>query len=74
LLQGDSNIEYFHRFANGKKRKNMIFQIEKGDEILLLEKEILTHATDYNKTMFGHAEKPIFSIDPDCWSQEERVT
>jgi hypothetical protein len=30
LLQGDNNTEYFHRFANGKKRKNMIFQIDRG--------------------------------------------
>jgi hypothetical protein len=25
FLQGDNSTEYFHRFANGKKRKNMIF-------------------------------------------------
>jgi 4-hydroxyphenylpyruvate dioxygenase-like putative hemolysin len=68
LLQGDNNTEYFHRFANGKKRKNMIFQIERGDEILHSEKEILAHASDYYKNLFGHAEKPLFSLDPECWT------
>jgi hypothetical protein len=65
LLQGDNNTEYFHRFANGKKRKNMIFQIERGDEILHSEKEILAHASDYYRNLFGRAEKPIFSLDPE---------
>jgi hypothetical protein len=30
LLQGDSNTEFFHRYENGKKRKNLIFNMEKG--------------------------------------------
>jgi hypothetical protein len=38
LLKGDNNTEYFHRVANGKKRKNMIFQIERGEELLQSEK------------------------------------
>jgi hypothetical protein len=46
----------------------MIFQIERGDEILHSEKEILAHASDYYKNLFGHAEKPLFSLDPECWT------
>jgi hypothetical protein len=33
---------------------------------LQTEEKILSHATDYYKTLFGHAEKPHFSLDPDC--------
>ena len=29
LLEGDLNTEFFHRVANGKKRKNTIFSIQK---------------------------------------------
>jgi hypothetical protein len=74
LLKGDNNTEYFHRVANGKKRKNMIFQIERGDELLQSEKDILARASQYYKTLFGHEEKPVFNLDPVCWTQEEKVT
>jgi hypothetical protein len=45
-----------------------------GDEILHSEKEILAHASDYYRNLLGHAEKPIFSLDPECWTQEEKLT
>jgi hypothetical protein len=34
----------------------MIFQIENGNAILQKEEEILSHATDYYKTLFGPSE------------------
>jgi hypothetical protein len=73
LLKGDSNTECFHRYANGKKRKNLIFNMEKGGTTIQGE-EILAHATDYYKNLFGPSEKPLFNLDSDCWTQEERVT
>jgi hypothetical protein len=73
LLKGDSNTEFFHRYANGKKRKNPIYNMEKGDTAIQGE-EILAHATDYCKNLFGPSEKPLFNLDSDCWTQEERVT
>jgi hypothetical protein len=51
----------------------MIFQIENADTILQKE-EILGHAIEYYKTLFGPSEKPLFDLDPDYWSQEEKVT
>jgi uncharacterized protein (DUF2249 family) len=75
LLKGDSNTNFFHRYANGKKRKNLIFNMERGDATIQGE-EILAHATDYYKNLFGPSEKPLFNfnLDSDCWAQEERVT
>lgn len=34
LLQGDSNTKYYHLIANGKHRKQMIFQLEQEDTII----------------------------------------
>jgi hypothetical protein len=52
----------------------MIFQLERGDEILQSEKEILAHASDYCRNLFGHEEKHVFSLGPECWTQGEKVT
>jgi hypothetical protein len=46
----------------------------RGDELLQSEKDILAHASEYYKTLFGHEEKPVFNLDPVCWTQEEKVT
>lgn len=27
-----------------------------------------------NKNLFGPSENPLFSLDPDCWHQNEKVT
>jgi hypothetical protein len=48
--------------------------MEKGDSTLQKEEDILEHATEYYKTLFGPSEKPLFDLDLDCWKQEERIT
>jgi hypothetical protein len=66
LLKGDNNADYFHKKANGKKRKNTIFQLEKEGEIIDKKEDILQHATEYYKSLFGPSESPMFSLDPNC--------
>jgi hypothetical protein len=34
LLKGDNNTTYFHRCANGRKRKNTIISLEDGDQLI----------------------------------------
>jgi hypothetical protein len=63
LLQGDSNTEFFHRTANGKKRKNLIFHLETDNSVLENETEILNHASNYYKNLFGPSDKPLFGLD-----------
>jgi hypothetical protein len=52
----------------------MIFQMDNGDNTLQKEEDILEHAIEYYKTLFGPSEKPLFDLDPDCWKHEEKVT
>jgi hypothetical protein len=73
LLKGDNNTDYFHKKANGKKRRNIIFNLDRDGESLSNDEEMLKHATEYYKTLFGPSDSPTFSLDPDCWDQDEKV-
>jgi hypothetical protein len=73
LLRGDNNTDYFHKKANGKKRRNIIFNLDRDGECLNKDEEMIKHAIEYYKTLFGPSDSPTFSLDPDCWEQEEKV-
>lgn len=45
LLKGDQNTAYYHRIANGRKRKNTIHSFTDGDITIEGTKNLLTHAT-----------------------------
>jgi hypothetical protein len=34
LMKGDNNTKYFHRIANGKKRKQIIYSLNHGDSVI----------------------------------------
>jgi len=53
LLEGDLNTVFFHKMANGKKRKNTIFSIQKNGVDIEETEKILELATDYYKELFG---------------------
>ena len=74
LLEGDLNTGYFHRVANGKKRKNTIFSIQKDGVEIDNTEEILKLATEYYKDLFGHSSNTDIKLDQDCWTSEEKVT
>jgi hypothetical protein len=40
LLEGDTNIKYFHLLANGRHRKMRIFQLQGGDDTINGEDEL----------------------------------
>jgi len=46
LLEGDNNIEFFHRIANGRKRENTIISLMDGDQVIEGEANLLNHATE----------------------------
>jgi hypothetical protein len=73
LLQGDNNTNYFHKKGNGKKRKNIIFNLEKDGERIDKDEDIISHATGYYKELFGPSDSPMSSLDSECWEQEEKV-
>jgi len=47
LLQGDNNTNFFHRIANGKRRKNKILSLINNDVVIEEENLLVEHATDY---------------------------
>jgi hypothetical protein len=53
LLKGDNNTEFFHRVANGKRRKQTIFTLKCGDRIVTGDDNLMAHATEYYKALFG---------------------
>jgi hypothetical protein len=73
LLQGDNNTGYFHKKANGKKREDIIFNLEKDGENIDNDEDMVKHATECYKELFGPSDSLIFSLSPDCWTQEEKI-
>jgi hypothetical protein len=73
LLKGDNNTDYFHKKANGKKRRSIIFNLDRDGECMNKDEEMIKHATEYYKNLFGPSDSPTFSLDPDCWEQDEKV-
>ena len=53
LHEGDNNTEFFHRMANGKKRKNTIISFMDGNDVIEGESNLCNHATEFYKNMYG---------------------
>jgi hypothetical protein len=49
LLEGDNNTAYFHRVANGRRRKNTMYSLKKDDIHIQGTADLLVHATEYYK-------------------------
>ena len=73
LHEGDNNTKFFQRIANGRKRKNTILSLVNNDEVVKGDEALLHHATEYYKTLFGPASGNTFPLDPDLWSENEKV-
>lgn len=74
LLEGDSNTKYFQMIANGKFRKNRIFQMTDGARMLYDEGELKSHITGYYKNLFGPPESTSFTLDEDLRDDIIQVT
>jgi len=53
ILKGDSNTSFFHKCANGRKRKSRITSLEDGERVVSDDEEPRRHITDYYKMLFG---------------------
>jgi len=53
LLNGDMNTKYFHRVANGRKRKNTVLSLEHEGNTIEGDENLLAHATAYYSELFG---------------------
>ena len=73
LLKGDNNTDFFHRVANGRKRKNTIISLLDGDNLIEGDSNLVKHATDFYKTLFGPAPGNMLPLNGDLWDNGEKV-
>jgi mannosylglycoprotein endo-beta-mannosidase len=74
LLEGDLNTSYFHRVANGRKRKNTMFSLNDNDVIIKGTHNLLKHATTYYKNLFGPTVGNLIPFDPNMRKPHEKLT
>lgn len=65
LLKGDNNTSYFHKIANGRRRKSSIITLEKNGTIIEGDSNLLNHATEYYTDLFGPPVEHQIHMDPE---------
>jgi len=73
-LEGDSNTSFFHKCANGRKRKSTIHTLEEGDTVLTEKDELRRHITKYYKKLFDQEEPTNVHLHNDSWSETQKIT
>lgn len=58
---------------NGRRRRNTIFSVNDGDVTIEGTSDLLAHATNLYKTLFGHADGNLCSLDANVWDSSERL-
>lgn len=74
ILKGDNNTEFFHRVANGRRRKNVIFSLQHLGQQIRGTPELLNHATQFYKELFGPAEGFHCHLREDMWVPQEQLS
>lgn len=74
LHKGDYNTEYFHRVANGRKRKNIIFSLQDEGQIVEGDQNLIDHATKYYKNLFGPADSSRLPVSPELFENSTKLT
>jgi hypothetical protein len=74
LLEGDNNTAYFHHVANERRRKNTMYSLKKDDIHIQGTADLLTHATEYYKMLFGPGEGNLMQLADSVWSRQEKLS
>jgi hypothetical protein len=74
LHKGDNNAKFFHMVSNGRKRKNTIMYLKSKEGRIEGEDNLLKHATDYYKCLFGHVAGSDITLHSDLWEDGEKVS
>ena len=73
MLKGDLNIDFYHRVANGRNRKNTIHSFTNGDVVIEGTTNLFANATSYYKELFGLFRGNLFHLSPSTWSENEKL-
>lgn len=74
LLKGDANTDYFHKIANGRKRKASILSLEDDSRLITENEELREHITQYYKQLFRREVDASVHLAEDVWVDDERVS
>jgi mannosylglycoprotein endo-beta-mannosidase len=74
LMQGDNNTSYFHRIANGRRRKAKIISLEKEGVVIEGDNNLLKHATEYYTDLFVPEDDHEVQIDSNIWAEQPQVS
>jgi mannosylglycoprotein endo-beta-mannosidase len=74
LHKGDNNTKFFHMIANGRKRKNTIMYLNSEEGRIKGDENLLKHATEYYKNLFGQGTRNAITLDPDLSEDWEKVS
>lgn len=74
LLKGDCNTKYFHRIANGRRRKNIIFSLVNGEKVIQGTPDLLHHATRFFKELFVMVQGFQCRLREEMWGPDEQLT
>lgn len=67
IHEGGNNTNFFHRVANGRKRSNTIINFVNDGVIVEGDENLLQHAIDYYKNLFGVVNEVSCPINPEMW-------
>jgi hypothetical protein len=67
VLKGDSNTDFFHAFANGRRRKKTIIELETDQGVVKSQEEIMKHVTGFYKNLFGSQPQCNLRLDKNFW-------
>jgi len=73
-LYGDNNTSYFHKIANGRKRKNTIISLEHEGNVIEGDDDMLNHATEYYTNLFGPEKQHNVHIDKSLWDDVQKFS
>ena len=74
ILKGDANTDYFHKIANGRRRKNLISCLEGDQGTLTNQEDIVLHITNFYKSLFGSCPPRSLKLSPSFWSNRPSPT
>ena len=73
VLEGDTNSKFFHQFASGRRRKNIIRSLD-SESGVITSQDIENHITSFYKRLFGSATPSGLVLADNFWEGRQRVS